>query len=85
MSKCVQECQNFVKLEEFHIATANKPVIRQNQSVAQYVHRTQPYILQFMQVGLHHSTRSLKSSTGNEVIGKYNILDEHSWVDVSSH
>ena len=26
-----------------------------------------------MPVGLHHSARSLKLSTGNEVIGKFNI------------
>ena len=29
----------FVKLEELHIATARKPLILQNQPVAQYLHK----------------------------------------------
>ena len=29
----------FVKLEELHIATARKPLIHQNQPVAQYLHK----------------------------------------------
>ena len=62
-----------MKLEELHIVTARKPLIHQNQPVAQYLHKIQPCMLYFMPVGLHHSARSLKLSTGIEVIGKFNI------------
>ena len=62
----------FVKLE-LHIVTARKPLIHQNQPVAQYLHKIQPCMLKFMPVDLHHSAQSWKSSTGNEVIGKFNI------------
>ena len=63
----------FVKLEELHIVTTRKPLIHQNQPVAQYLHKIQPCMLYFMPVDLHHSARSWKLSTGNEVIGKFNI------------
>ena len=35
----------FVKLEELHIVTARKPLIHQNQPVAQYLHKIQPCML----------------------------------------
>ena len=35
----------FVKLEELHIATARKPLIHQNQPVAQYLQKIQPCML----------------------------------------
>ena len=35
----------FVKLEELHIATTRKPLINQNQSVAQYLQKIQPCML----------------------------------------
>ena len=35
----------FVKLEELHILTARKPLIHQNQPVAQYLHKIQPCML----------------------------------------
>ena len=63
----------FVKLEKLHIATARKPLIHQNQPVAQYLHRNEPYMLYIMPVGLHHSAHWLKLSTGNEVISKFYI------------
>ena len=63
----------FVKLKELHIVTARKPRIHQNQPVAQYLHKIQPCMLLFMPVDLHHSAWSWKLSTGNEVIGKFNI------------
>ena len=34
-----------VKLEELHIVTARKPLIHQNQPVAQYLHKIQPCML----------------------------------------
>ena len=64
----------FVKLEELHIATARKPLILQNQPVAQYLHKkNQPCMLWLMLVGLQHSTRSSKLSTEYQVIGKFCI------------
>ena len=35
----------FVKLQELHIVTARKPLIHQNQPVAQYLHKIQPCML----------------------------------------
>ena len=35
----------FVKLEEFLIATAHKPLFHQNQPIAQYLHKIQPCML----------------------------------------
>ena len=35
----------FVKLEELHIVTARKPLIHQNQPVAQYLHKIQQCML----------------------------------------
>ena len=35
----------FVKLKELHIVTARKPLIHQNQPVAQYLHKIQPCML----------------------------------------
>ena len=35
----------FVKLAELHIVTARKPLIHQNQPVAQYLHKIQPCML----------------------------------------
>ena len=35
----------FVKLEELHIVTARKPLIHQNQPVAQYLHKIQSCML----------------------------------------
>ena len=62
-----------MKLKELHVATARKPLIHENQPAAQYLRKTQPYMMQFMTVSLPHNARSLKSPTGNEVNGKFHI------------
>ena len=36
---------HLVKLEELHIATARKPLIHQNQPVAQYLYKIQSFML----------------------------------------
>ena len=63
----------FVNLKELHIGTACIPLIHQNQLVAQYLHKNQPYMLYIMLVGLQHSARLSKFSIENEVIGKFRI------------
>ena len=72
-SVCPSVPHLFVELEELHIPTARKPIIHQNQPVAQYLHKNVPCILQFMPVGLHHSAWSLQLSIGIEVIGKFHF------------
>ena len=46
-SVCLSVCPShlFVKLKELHIATARKPLIHQNQPVAQYLQKIQPCML----------------------------------------
>ena len=44
-NKYMQNLTLFVKLEELHIVTARKPLIHQNQPVAQYLHKIQPCML----------------------------------------
>ena len=43
--KCLTNDSFFVKLEGLHITTAHKPLIHQNQPVAQYLHKNQPCML----------------------------------------